>query len=154
MDYEQPALFTWREFYNFRNHVLRVLRVFGTAGPMGEVDLSVVEENGPSFSSVIVENTEFFDVAACATSANRISIVECAPENIDAVVIGSLRDDVDVPRMAVSFWLWAPGMVSSSDAVLVGGRRFWDCNYCVGGFRTVSKAGGLRPFRTAVRFDE
>jgi hypothetical protein len=40
-DYEQPALFTWKEFYNFRNHVLRVLRVFGSAGPMGDVDLSL-----------------------------------------------------------------------------------------------------------------
>ena len=76
IDYEQPALFTWREFYNFRNHVLRVLRVFGTAGPMGEVDLSIVEEDEPSFSSEIVENPAYFVVDDMYNEHNRISIVE------------------------------------------------------------------------------
>jgi hypothetical protein len=129
MDYEQPALFTWREFYNFRNHVLRVLRVFGTAGPMGEVDLSVVEENGPSFSSVIVENPRFFVVDDMYNEHDRISIVECAPENIDAVVIESLCAMMLMfPGWRVSFGLGDSGMVVSSDAVLIGGRRFWDCN--------------------------
>ena len=30
VNYEQPVLFTSKDFYNFRNHVLRVLRLFGS----------------------------------------------------------------------------------------------------------------------------
>jgi hypothetical protein len=127
IDYEQPALFTWREFYNFRNHVLRVLRVFGTAGPMGEVDLSIVEEDEPSFSSEIVENPAYFVVDDMYNEHNRISIVECNPANIDAVVIESLCAMMQTfPGWSVSFSLGDSGLLVSSDAVLVGGRRFWD----------------------------
>ena len=90
IDHEQPAMVTRQEFYNFRNHVLRVLRVFGTAGPMGEVDLSVAEEDQPSFSSEIIDNPAFFVVDDMYNEQDRISIGECAPTNIDAVVIESL----------------------------------------------------------------
>jgi hypothetical protein len=128
LDYEQPALFTWREFYNFRNHVLRVLRVFGTAGPMVEVDLCAADEDEPSFSSEIVESPEFFVVDDTYNEHDRISIVECAPANIDAVVIESLCAMMSMfPGWRVSFSLGDSGMVVSSDAVLIGGRRFWDC---------------------------
>jgi hypothetical protein len=127
IDYEQPALFTWREFYNFRNHVLLVLRVFGTAGPMGEVDLSIVDEGEPSFSSEIVENPAYFVVDDMYNEHNRISIVECNPANIDAVVIESLcAMMLTFPGWWVSFSLGDSGLLVSSDAVLVGGRRFWD----------------------------
>jgi hypothetical protein len=128
IDYEQPALFTWREFYNFRNHVIRVLRVFGTAGPMGEVDLSVIDEDEPSFSSEIVKNPEFFVVDDMYNEHDKISIVECAPANIDAVVIESLCAMMSIfSGWRVSFSLGDSGIVVYSDAVLVGGRRFWDC---------------------------
>ena len=127
-DFEQPALFNWREFYNFRNHVLRVLRVFGTAGPMGEVDLSDVEEDEPSFSSEIVDSPVFFVVDDMYNEQDRISIVECEPANLDAVVIESLCAMMSMfPGWRVSFSLGDSGMAVSSDAVLVGGRRFWDC---------------------------
>jgi hypothetical protein len=128
IDYEQPALVTWREFYNFRNQVLRVLRVFGTAGPMGEVDFSVAEEDQPSFSSEIVDNPAFFVVDDMYNEQDRISIVECAPTNIDAVVIESLCAMMLMfPGWQVSFGLGDSGLAVFSDAVLVGGRRFWDC---------------------------
>ena len=128
MNYEQPALFPWRDFYNFRNHVLRVLRVFGTAGPMGEVDLSVAEEDQPSFSSEIVESPVFFVVDDMYNEHDRISIVECNPANVDAVVIESLCAMMLMfPGWRVSFSLGDSGLLVSSDAVLVGGRRFWDC---------------------------
>jgi hypothetical protein len=62
MDYEQPPLVIWRDFYDFRNHVIRLLRVFGTAGPMGEVDLSADEDDQPCFSPEIVDDPAFFVV--------------------------------------------------------------------------------------------
>ncbi len=126
-DDELPGLFTWREFYNFRNQVLRVLRVFGTAGPMGEVDLSAAEEDQPSFSSEIVENPTFFVVDDMYNEHDRVSIVECDPANIDAVVIESFCAMMMMfPGWQVSFRLGDSGLVVSSDAVLAGGRRFWD----------------------------
>ncbi|MFZ0338870.1 MAG: hypothetical protein WAL45_12610 [Terracidiphilus sp.] len=128
IDHEQPAMVTRQEFYNFRNHVLRVLRVFGTAGPMGEVDLSVAEEDQPSFSSEIIDNPAFFVVDDMYNEQDRISIVECAPTNIDAVVIESLCAMMLMfPGWQVSFGLGDSGLSVFFDAVLVGGRRFWDC---------------------------
>jgi hypothetical protein len=128
MDYEQPGLFTWREFYNFRNHVIRLLRIFGTAGPMGEVDLSIVDEDQPSFSSEIVDDPAFFVVDEMYNEHDRVSRVECDPACIDAVVIESLSAMMlAFPGWQVSFGLGDSGLVVFSDAVLVGGRRFWDC---------------------------
>jgi hypothetical protein len=128
MDYQQPALVTWKEFYNFRNHVLRVLRVFESAGPMGEVDLSADEEDEPSFSAEIVQNPAFFVVDDMYNEHDKISIVECDPVHVDAVVIESLCAMMLMfPGWWVSFSLGDSGLRISSDTVLVGGRRFWDC---------------------------
>lgn len=132
MDYRQPAQFTWREYYNFRNHVLRVLRVFESAGPMGEVDLSDVEEDEPSFSAEIVQDPAFFVVDDMYNEHDRISIVECDPVHVDAVVIESLCAMMRMfPGWWVSFSLGDSGLRVSSDTVLVGGRRFWDCDSVV-----------------------
>jgi hypothetical protein len=128
MDYEQPALFTWREFYNFRNHVIRLLRAFGTAGPMGEVNLSNSEEDELSFSPEIVKNPDFFVVDDMYNEHDKISRVECLPANLDAVIIESLSSMMRMfPGWHVSFGLGDSGMVVTSEAVLIGGRRFWDC---------------------------
>jgi hypothetical protein len=128
MEGSQSALVTWREFYAFRNHVLRVLRVFGTAGPMGEVDLSVTEEDQPAFNSEIIDNPAFYVVDDMYNEHDRISIVECEPANVDAVVIESLCAMMRMfPGWSVSFGLGDSGLAVFSDVVLVGGRRFWDC---------------------------
>jgi hypothetical protein len=132
MDYEQPPLVTWRDFYDFRNHVIRLIRVFGTAGPMGEVDLSAAEEDQPCFSSEIIENPDFFIVDDMYNEHDKISMVECAPASIDAVVIESLAAMMRIfPGWRVHLALGDSGLVVSSDAVLVGGRRFWDCGSVV-----------------------
>src|SRR5579871_613094 len=128
MDYDQPALFTWKEFYNFRNHVLRVLRVFESAGPMVEVDLSADEEDEPSWSAEILQDPAFYVVDDMYNEHDKISIVECNPVHVDAVVIESLCAMMLMfPGWWVSFGLGDSGLRVSSDTVLVGGRRFWDC---------------------------
>jgi hypothetical protein len=132
MDYEQPPLITWRDFYDFRNQVIRLLRIFGTAGPMGEVDLSAAEEEQPCFSSKIVENPDFFVVDDMYNEHDKISMVECTPASLDAVVIDSLAAMMRLyPGWRVRFALGDSALVVSSDAVLVGGRRFWDCTSVV-----------------------
>ena len=132
MDYEQPRQVTWRDFYDFRNRVIRLLRIFGTAGPMGEVDLSADEEDQPCFSAEIVKKPVFFVVDDMYNGHDKVSMVECAPASIDAVVIESLAAMMQVlPGWRVHFALGDSGVVISSDAVLVGGRRFWDCGSVV-----------------------
>jgi hypothetical protein len=128
MDYEQPPLVTWKDFYGFRNQVIRLLSVFGTAGPLGEVDLSADEEDQPCFSPEIVEEPDFLVVDDMYNEHDKVSMVECTPASIDAVVIESLAAMMRVfPGWRVHFALGDSGVVISSDAVLVGGRRFWDC---------------------------
>ena len=132
MDDEQPPLVTWRDFYDFRNHVIRLLRVFGTAGPMGEVDLSADEDDQPCFGPEIVDDPAFFVVDDMYNEHDKVSTVECSPANIDAVVIESLAAMMrSFPGWRVHFGLGDSGLAVSSDAVLVGGRRFWDCDSVV-----------------------
>ena len=38
-DYSAPPQYTWKEFYRFRNALLRVLKLYGTIGPMGELPI-------------------------------------------------------------------------------------------------------------------
>jgi hypothetical protein len=129
-DYDQPPLITWEDFYRFRNHVLRVLRRFGSAGPMGEVDLSVDgEDDDLSFERDIVRDPDFFVVDDMYNKHDRLSIVECAPKRISGSVIEALAEMMQsFPGWWVSFSLGDSGLRISSDAVLVGGRRFWDCD--------------------------
>ena len=132
MDYEQPPVITWRDFYNFRNQVIRLLGTFGTAGPLGEVDLSADEEGQPCFSPEIVEEPDYFVVDDMYNEHDKVSMVGCTPARIDAVVIESFAAMMRLfPGWRVHFALGDSGVVISSDAVLVGGRRFWDCGSIV-----------------------
>jgi hypothetical protein len=128
VNYEQPVLFTNKDFYNFRNHVLRVLRRFGSAGPMGEADLSI-EADDEGFFKETVEDPDFFVVDDIYNDHDRLSIVECDPAHINAGLINSLTEMTrNFPGWWVSFSLGDSGLFVSSGAVLLGGRRFWDCN--------------------------
>jgi hypothetical protein len=125
---EQPLLFTRKDFYNFRNHVLRVLRRFGSAGPMGEADL-YIEADDESFFKETVEDPDFFVVDDIYNDYDRLSTVECNPDLINADLINSLNEMTrNFPGWWVSFSLGDSGLFVSSAAVLLGGRRFWGCN--------------------------
>jgi hypothetical protein len=128
VNYEQPPLFTTKDFYDFRNHVLRVLRRFGSAGPIGEADLSIEADDEPSFSKETVKDPDFFVVDDIYNDHDRLSIVECNPAHINADLINSLSEMMrNFPGWWVSFSLGDSGLFVSSEAVLLGGRRFWDC---------------------------
>jgi hypothetical protein len=128
VDYGPHALFTWKDFYNFRNHVLRVLRRFGSAAPMGEVDLSIETDDEPTFSEETVNEPDFFVVDDMYDEHNRLSIVECSPSHITADLIRSLSEMArDFPGWWISFSLGDSGLFVTSGTALLGGRRFWDC---------------------------
>jgi hypothetical protein len=130
-DYERPAQITWKDFYGFRNEVLGVLRRFGTAGPMGEVNLSaqVQEDDGPEFDRLIVDDPDFFVVDDMYNEHDKLSLVECGPQNIKAELILSLSAmAANYPGWWVIFSMGDSGLRISADTLLLGGRRFWDCD--------------------------
>ena len=99
---------------------------------MGEVDLSAAEEDQPSFDPAVVQEPDFFVVDDMYNEHDKISPVECSPAKIDAVVVESLAAMMrSFPGWRVHFALGDSGLVVSADAVLVGGRRFWDCGSIV-----------------------
>jgi len=91
-DWHQPAQFTWREFYDFRNHVIRVLRRFGSAGPMGEVDLSTDDQSAPKFLGPAIDEPDYFVVDDMWNEHERLSVVECSPRHITADMLGALAE--------------------------------------------------------------
>ena len=121
-----PA-FTWRQFYLFRNRTIRVLREYGSAGPMGEVDLSA-EGDEPEFDSKVVEEPDFFVVDDRYNEHDRLSIVECDVKYITKGLIESLDQMAkEFPGWWISFSLGDCGLRISAETLLIGGRRFWDC---------------------------
>jgi hypothetical protein len=128
-DYSQPAKFGWKDFYDFRNHVVRVLGRFGSVGPSGEADLSGEDDDRPRFRGGGVRNPDFFVVDDMYNENDRLSIVECDVKFVDAELIQSMV------AMASSFPGWRvvmnmgdSGLRVYGDRVLVGGRRFWGCS--------------------------
>jgi hypothetical protein len=126
-DYSQPAKFGWKEFYDFRNHVVRVLSRFGSVGPAGEADLSGEDDDGPRFRGG-VDSPDFFVVEDMWNEHDQLSIVECDVKLVNAELLHS------IVIMASSFPGWRvvmnvgdSGLRVYGDRVLVGGRRFWDC---------------------------
>ena len=148
-DHTQPQCVTRRQFYGFRNHVLRVLRKFGSAGPMGEADVSARAyaeanefegdlthdpglEDGDDeeleFEKEIVHNPDFFVVDDWYNEYDKQSFVECAPEQIKAGLLDSLAEMAGAfPGWWIRFSLGDSGIQASANRVFIGGRRFWDC---------------------------
>jgi hypothetical protein len=128
-DYDQPALFGWKEFYDFRNHVVQVLRRFGSAGPCGLADLADTEEEAPTFEKESVKNPDFFVVDDMWNEHDRLSLVESDPKYINAKVIEALAEMASgFPGWRVVLRLGDCGLVVFGDKVIAGGRRFWDCS--------------------------
>jgi hypothetical protein len=122
VNYEGPPLITWRDFYGFRNCVLNVLRAFGSAGPMGDVDLAAESEDGPVFIGDVVHDPEFFVVDDMYNEHDRISTVECDAGKITAGVMHELLKMLEgFSGWQVSFSLGDSGILVFRDKVLKGG---------------------------------
>jgi hypothetical protein len=128
-NYDQPEDFGWREFYDFRNHVIRVLRRFGSAGPCGEADLSVNDDDAPAFEEAVVRHPDFFVVDDMYNEHDRISLVESDPKHINAEVIVVLAEMASAfPGWRVVLKLGDCGLDVFEVKVIAGGRRFWGCD--------------------------
>jgi hypothetical protein len=133
-DHDQPALFTWQEFYDFRNHVIRVLRRFASAGPRGEVDITI-ESGEPEFDKNVIDDPAFFVVDDMYNEHDKLCRIECAPEHIDSNLIRSLMEMVSgFPGWWAVFSLRDSGLRISAESVLKGGRTFLGLRHNRGDF--------------------
>ena len=127
-DYSLPDKFGWKEFYGFRNHVIRVLSRFGTVGPTGEADLSAEDDDAPEFKGEVVLDPDFFVVDDMFNNHDQLSIVECDVKLVHTDLIRSIVEMASAfPGWRVVMNLGDSGLRILGDRVLVGGRRFWDC---------------------------
>jgi hypothetical protein len=101
-DYSAPQ-YTWKEFYRFRNALLRVLKPYGTIGPMGE--LPILEDwetserawNNEDASS----NPDFFVVSDMYNQHDRWNRVEASASLVSADLLQ------DVIAMLWAFPKWS-----------------------------------------------
>ncbi len=127
-DYSQPARFGWREFYDFRNHVIRVLGGFGSVGPSGEADLSAGDDDELEFERG-ARHPDFFVVDDMYNEHDQLSLVECDVKLVCAGLIHSMVEMAcGFPGWRVVMNMGDSGLRIYGDRVLVGGRRFWDCS--------------------------
>jgi hypothetical protein len=89
-----PPLFTWREFYGFRNAVLAVLRNYGTVGPMGELPIRLTWKWSKSAWEAGARNPDFFVVADMWNRWNRWHRVESAPRFVNTSLLNELASMV------------------------------------------------------------
>ena len=126
-DYTQPPRFTWKQFYDFRNHVLQVLERFGSVGPCGQVGLSADDEEPPVFARG-ERHPDFFVVDDMYNKHDQLSIVECNVKLVSADLVRSLAEMASrFPGWYVAMNVGDSGLRVFGDRVLTGGRRFWDC---------------------------
>jgi len=122
-------LFTWREYFAFRNALLRVLRRFGSVGPMGEMPL--LSDRATSEAAWRFETAEpdFFVVDDMHNEWSRWNRVEASPWHVNASLLVSLvRMVQDFPGWCVYLALQEGGLTVFNDRILFEGAIFAGAN--------------------------
>ena len=121
--------FYWQEFHELRNQVLRVLRRYGTVGPMGEAPIND-DPNGPDDSwPVESRRPDFFVVDDWPNTMERYIRVEPTYRLPSASVLEELafllrgRD-----RWGIELALGDGLLVITDQALMVDGPRFRKCS--------------------------
>jgi hypothetical protein len=96
---------------------------------MGEVNLASDDEDDLDFEKGIVREPDFFVVDDLYNFHDRLSLVECDWKLISVDLIYSLAEMCQrFPDWKVKLSLGDSGLFVGENAVLVGGRRFWNCS--------------------------
>jgi hypothetical protein len=120
-----PELFTWRDFYTFRNAILRVLSKFGTTGPMGEMPILDNWELSKDAWKFGMRNPDFFVVSDMWNAWNRWSRVESSPQLINPELLTELVATLmDWPGWCVYLALKKGGLTVFADRILYEGPFF------------------------------
>jgi hypothetical protein len=124
-DHSGPPLFTWREYYGFRNELLRVLRPYGTVGPEGELPILDDWESSDKAWKPAALKPDFFVVSDMNNEHDRWNRVEASPWRVN---IHLLRDLIALvqrwPDWCVYLALTRGGLTVLGDRVLHEGELF------------------------------
>jgi hypothetical protein len=124
-DFSGPPLFTWREYYSFRNDVLRVLMFYGTVGPMGETPVLSDWEASEDAWQVGTLDPDFFVINDMWNEYDRWSPVDAAPGLVTAQLLRDLIAMVQRwPGWRVHIGLEQGGLTVLSDRILYEGELF------------------------------
>jgi hypothetical protein len=121
-----PALFTWKNFYRFRNALLRVLGSYGTVGPSGEMPILPTWWMSSALWKPGAPRPEFYVVSDMPNRRCRWNRVETRSPWL---VNDDLLDDIvqmllDWPEWCVYFALVKGGLTVFSNRILYEGPLF------------------------------
>jgi hypothetical protein len=124
-DKSGPPLFTWREYYTFRNELLRVLQPYGTAGPMGETPILDDWEASEHAWRDGTSNPDFFVVSDMYNEYDRWNRVEASPWFVNTQLLHDLIAMVQQwPGWCVYLALVQGGLTVLGDRILYEGDLF------------------------------
>jgi hypothetical protein len=123
-----PPLFTWRDYYTFRNSVLRVLGKYGTVGPSGEMPiLETWEESEDAWKSGN-QNPDFFVVSDMYNSRFRWNRVEASPWLVNGDLLTELVAMLfNWPEWCIYLALIDGGLTIFRNRILYEGTLFEGC---------------------------
>jgi hypothetical protein len=125
VDKSGAPLFTWREFYGFRNELLRVLQPYGTVGPMGEIPILEDWESSEKAWKGGTSNPDFFVVSDMYNEYNRWNRVEADPWFVTTPLLHDLVAMVRRwPGWCVYLALVKGGVTILEDRILYEGELF------------------------------
>ena len=120
-----PPLFTWREFYSFRNTLLRILSRYGTTGPSGELPILETWELSEDAWKSGTSNPDFFVVSDMWNQWSRWNRVESSPQYINTDVLTELVTMLlDWTDWCVYLALREGGLTVFSNRILYEGNLF------------------------------
>ena len=124
-DKSGPPLFTWREYYGFRNGLLSVLQPYGTVGPEGEIPILDDWDASEKAWKGGVANPDFFVVSDMYNEYNRWNRVEASPWLVTTPLLCDLIDMVQQwPGWCVYLALEQGGLTVIADRILCDGDLF------------------------------
>jgi len=120
-----PALFTWQQYYSFRNEIVEALRRYGTVGPMGVMPILEEWELADSAWQAGDPKPKFFVVSDMWSDRSRWSRVEADPW---AINLEALFDLLAIarrwPDWCVYLALVQGGLMILADRILFEGDLF------------------------------
>lgn len=124
-DSSGPPLFTWREFYGFRNELLRVLQPYGTVGPMGEMTMLENWEASEEAWKSGTPNPDFFVVDDMYNEYDRWNRVEASASLVGKQLLNDLVFFIRRwPGWCVYLALGLRGLTVLGDRILHEGDLF------------------------------
>jgi len=123
-----PPLFTWRDYYTFRNSVLRVLGKYGTVGPSGEMPILETWEESEDAWKAGDKKPDFFVVSDMYNERYRWNKVEASPWLISGNALTDLLAMLlDWPEWCVYLALVEGGLTVFRNRILYEGEIFEGC---------------------------